>query len=100
MLIPGSGPVSPAHYLLFFSGALVSNRQQADVSASADMSISFWIIFNAGILVLLFLDLAVWNRGSGAIPFKKALASSAIWIALALGFAVFIHQWMGPTKSL
>jgi len=64
------------------------------------MSISFWIIFNAAILLLLFLDLAVWNRGGGVIPFKKALASSAIWIALALGFAVFIHRWMGPTKSL
>jgi len=64
------------------------------------MSISFWIIFNAAILILLFLDLAVWNRGSGPIPFKKALASSAVWIALALGFAVFIHYWMGPTKSL
>jgi tellurite resistance protein TerC len=64
------------------------------------MHISFWIIFNAGILILLFLDLAVWNRGSGPVPFKKALASSAIWIGLALGFAVFIHYWMGPTKSL
>jgi tellurite resistance protein TerC len=64
------------------------------------MSISFWIIFNAGILLLLFLDLAVWNRGSGVVPFKKALLSSAIWIGLALGFAVFIHRWLGPTKSL
>jgi tellurite resistance protein TerC len=64
------------------------------------MSISFWIIFNVAILILLFLDLAVWNRGSAVIPFKKALASSAIWIALALGFAVFIHYWMGPTKAL
>src|SRR5215471_7748085 len=64
------------------------------------MSISFWIIFNAAILILLFLDLAVWNRGSGPIPFKKALVSSAVWIALAMGFAVLIHRWMGPAKSL
>lgn len=64
------------------------------------MTISFWIIFNAAILLLLFLDLAVWNRGRGVVPFKQALVSSAIWIALALGFAVFIHYWMGPTKSL
>src|SRR5262245_11505010 len=64
------------------------------------MNISFWIIFNAGILLLLFLDLAVWNRGGGAVPFKRALLSSAIWIGLALAFAAFIHFWMGPTKSL
>jgi tellurite resistance protein TerC len=29
-----------------------------------------------------------------------ALLSSALWIALALGFAVFLHYWLSPTKSL
>ena len=60
----------------------------------------FWIIFNAVILVLLFVDLAVLNRGGRVISFKQALVSSAIWIALALVFAVIIHQWMGAGKSL
>ncbi len=64
------------------------------------MHIGFWIVFNAAILVLLFIDLAVMNRGQQVIPFKKALLMSAFWIVLAMGFAVFIHQWMGPTKAL
>src|SRR5215471_4293446 len=64
------------------------------------MNIGFWIIFNAAILVLLFLDLAVWNRGGRVIPFKQALLNSACWIALALGFAVFIRYWLSPAKSL
>ena len=64
------------------------------------MSIWFWIIFNAAILLLLFLDLAVWNRGGRVVPFKQALLSSAVWIALAFAFAVFIHQWLGATKAL
>jgi tellurite resistance protein TerC len=64
------------------------------------MHISFWIIFNAGILILLLLDLAVWNRGSGVVPFKKALLTSAFWIGLAVAFAVFVHYWMSPAKSL
>src|SRR5262245_3973800 len=64
------------------------------------MHIGFWIVFNAAILVLLFLDLAVLNRGHRVIPFKNALLMSAFWISLALGFAVFIHQWMGPAKAL
>src|SRR5215470_797963 len=64
------------------------------------MNILFWVIFNAAILVLLFLDLAVWNRGGRVIPFKQALLSSACWIALALGFAVFIRYWLSPAKSL
>lgn len=64
------------------------------------MNISFWIIFNAAIIALLVLDLAVLNRGGRVVPFKDAVISSFIWIALAAGFAVFIHFWMSPTKSL
>lgn len=64
------------------------------------MSISFWIIFNAAILVLLFLDLAVFNRSGRTVPFKTALLGSAAWIALAGSFAVFVHLWLGPGKSL
>jgi tellurite resistance protein TerC len=64
------------------------------------MHIGFWIVFNAAILILLFVDLAVMNRGPQVIPFKKALLMSAFWIGLAMGFAVFIHQWMGPGKAL
>ena len=64
------------------------------------MHIGFWIVFNAAILLLLFLDLAVVNRGYHVVPFKRALLMSAIWIALALAFAVWVHQWLGPTKAL
>lgn len=64
------------------------------------MNISFWIIFNAVIVGLLILDLAVLNRGGRVIPFTDALIGSASWIALAGLFAIFIHRWMGPTKSL
>jgi len=64
------------------------------------MNITFWIIFNAGILVLLLLDLAVFNRGGRVIPFKQALLSTFFWIALAFGFAAFIHYWLGAGKAL
>jgi tellurite resistance protein TerC len=64
------------------------------------MNISFWIIFNAAILALLFLDLAVLSRGRRAVGFKQALLMSAFWIGLAVGFAVFVHQWMGSAKAL
>jgi tellurite resistance protein TerC len=64
------------------------------------MHIWFWIVFNAAIVILLFLDLAVLGRSHRVVPFKQAVGMSAFWIALAAGFAVFIHQWMGPTKAL
>jgi len=75
-------------------------RRQARADTLAAMHIGFWIGFNAAILVLLFLDLAVLNRSQSVIPFRRALLMSAFWIALAMGFAIFIHQWMGATKAL
>ena len=64
------------------------------------MNIGFWIAFNLVILLLLVLDLAVLNRSHRVVPFRQALRMSAFWIALAIGFGVFIHYWMGPTKAL
>ena len=60
----------------------------------------FWIIFNAVILLLLFIDLAVLNRQGRVTPFRQALLSSAVWIALAFVFAIIIHQWMGAARAL
>jgi len=62
--------------------------------------LTFWIVFNVAIVILLFVDLAVINRGGRVLTFKQALLSSAMWIALALAFAVFIHQWLGAGKAL
>jgi TerC family integral membrane protein len=64
------------------------------------MHIGFWIVFNAVILILLFLDLAVVNRSYRVVPFKQALLTSGIWIGLAFAFAIFVHQWMGPAKTI
>jgi tellurite resistance protein TerC len=64
------------------------------------MHIGFWIVFNGVILVLLFLDLAVVNRSYRVVPFKQALLMSAIWIGLAFTFAIMVHQWMGPAKTI
>jgi tellurite resistance protein TerC len=64
------------------------------------MNITFWVIFNAAILVLLLLDLAMFNRGGRVIPFKQALLSAFFWIALAFGFAAWIHYSMGAGKAL
>jgi tellurite resistance protein TerC len=64
------------------------------------MHIGFWIVFNGVILVLLFLDLAVVNRSYRVVPFKQALLMSGIWIGLAFVFAILVHQWMGPVKTI
>src|SRR6266513_2918591 len=60
----------------------------------------FWVLFNAFILALLALDMGVLSRRPRAIKFKEALVRSAVWIALAAGFAVLVFYLRGPQKAL
>jgi tellurite resistance protein TerC len=62
--------------------------------------LTFWIAFNAFVLVMLVLDLAVFHRNPHAVRFREALAFSIMWIALALGFAIFVFYWRGRTTAL
>src|SRR3954471_3359291 len=59
-----------------------------------------WIGFIVFVLALLALDLGVFNRKAHVVSVKEALGWSALWIALALLFSVFIYfayesHWMG-----
>jgi tellurite resistance protein TerC len=59
-----------------------------------------WIGFITLILALLALDLGVFNRRPHAISVKEALSWSSLWIAIALGFSVFVYfgyenHWQG-----
>jgi tellurite resistance protein TerC len=59
-----------------------------------------WIIalFIVVIVVMLLLDLGVFNKDSHVISNKEALAWSAVWIGLAMGFSAIIYNSAGPTK--
>jgi tellurite resistance protein TerC len=59
-----------------------------------------WVIFNAFVLVMLALDLGVFHRKAHVVKIKEALAWSAVWIALALGYNVGIYFWLGDHKAL
>ena len=50
-----------------------------------------WVGFIALVLLLVALDLFVVNRHAHVIHIREALVSSAVWIALALAFNVFIY---------
>ncbi len=60
----------------------------------------FWIFFNAFVIVMLVLDLAVFHRKPHAIKFREALGFSIMWVALAAAFAVFVYYWRGRTTTL
>jgi tellurite resistance protein TerC len=51
----------------------------------------FWILFLAFVVLMLVLDLAVFNRKARAVSLREALGWSALWIALAAGFAVLLY---------
>jgi tellurite resistance protein TerC len=62
--------------------------------------LSFWILFNVFVGVMLVLDLGVFHRGSNVIGFKKAALGSLFWISLAVAFGVLIYFWQGHQKAL
>jgi tellurite resistance protein TerC len=57
-----------------------------------------WIAFNAGVALLLVLDLWLFHRRAHAIALREAALESAAWIALSLGFGawIFVSHGRGP----
>lgn len=62
--------------------------------------ITFWIVFNVFVLLLLGLDLFVFHRKEHEVKIKEALLWSAFWIALSLSFNALIYYWQGPAPAL
>jgi tellurite resistance protein TerC len=59
-----------------------------------------WVSFNAFILLMLALDLGVFQRKTHAVTVKEALIWSAVWIVLALAFNVFVYYDFGKQKAI
>ena len=59
-----------------------------------------WLAFGLLITAMLALDLGLLSRGERVMTFRTAMGWSAVWIALALGFAAGIHQVLGPEPAL
>lgn len=55
-------------------------------------------LFTVVIVVMLLLDLGVFNKKSHEITNKEAMAWSVVWIGLAMGFSAIIYNVAGPTK--
>jgi tellurite resistance protein TerC len=62
--------------------------------------ILFWILFNIFVAGMLALDLGVFHRRTHKPTLRKALAWSAVWVALAAAFAVLLYIWQGHTAAL
>jgi len=62
--------------------------------------LTFWILFNLFVAVMLALDLGVFHRRSHTVKFKEALGWSLMWVAMAAAFAVLVYWWHGHTAML
>jgi len=60
----------------------------------------FWILFNVFILAMLALDLGVFHRNAQVPTFRRALAWSSLWIAMAAVFALMLSIWQGHAAAL
>ena len=65
-----------------------------------EVSITFWIGFNVFVLLMLALDLGVFNRKAHVVSVKEALIWSGVWICLALIFNCLIYYWFGEPKAI
>lgn len=64
------------------------------------MNASFFIGFNILILLLLCIDLFVFNRRNHVVRMREAVAWSVFWIALALAFNYLLYVFAGKALAL
>jgi tellurite resistance protein TerC len=61
--------------------------------------LSFWFGFNLAVVVLLALDLTLLGRRPRAPSLAESVVTTLVWIALALGFGVWIGGRAGWDKG-
>lgn len=69
---------------------LKMNEMKSSVSIAP---LWLWLVFSAGILILLMVDLSLFGKNPHKISKKSALIESGIWICIALIF----NLWFGIT---
>ena len=60
----------------------------------------WWLLFTLFILVMLALDLGVFNRKAHVISLKEALLWTSFWVSLAILFGVGVYYFYGHHKAL
>lgn len=64
------------------------------------VSPSFWIFFNLFVLVMLAIDLGVFNRDQHEVKVREALIWTGVWVTLACLFGLGIYYFRGRELAL
>ncbi len=59
-----------------------------------------WVLFTLFIIVMLAIDLGIFNRKAHEVSVKEALAWSGVWVALALIFNMGVYFWKGQEAAV
>mgnify|MGYP001949174414 CR=1 FL=1 len=62
---------------------------------TVEISIWWWVAFNALVIALLALDLGVFHRDAHVVRTKEAAIWSAVWVTLSLLFGLFVYAEFG-----
>ena len=65
-----------------------------------EITIYHWIVFLVFLVLMLVIDLGVFNKKSHTVSNKEALIWSAVWIILALIFNAGVYWFYGHGKAL
>jgi tellurite resistance protein TerC len=60
----------------------------------------FWILFNVFALVMLVLDLRVFHRPGHVVSYRESLGWTAMYVGLAVAFAILLLFWQGRQVAL
>lgn len=63
-------------------------------------SLTLWILFNAFILAMLVIDLAVFHKKEHEESIREALIWTGVWIAMAVVFGIGVFYYMNPQTAL
>lgn len=55
-------------------------------------------VFSVAVIIMLLLDLGVFNKKSHEVSNKEAITWSLVWISLAMVFSGLVYYYAGPTK--
>ena len=65
-----------------------------------DVPFSFWAGFIGFVLLMLALDLGIFNRRAHAVSLREAALWTSVWVTLALLFNLGLLFWAGPQPAL
>lgn len=62
--------------------------------------LSVWILFTAGVVALLLVDLLILRKNRVHVSIPEALGATLVWIALSVAFGCWVAHRGGPARGL